>query len=389
MLKIAYIIPSPSAWIMTEIKSLIKKGCNPYVFIYDWTQEKRVEDDTPIVSVSFADHIFANLFFLLKLRVNYIKLANHTKSKMGLRLFFRMIYFAYFLKNNNIKHVHAHFAATATYMAKNISDLIGCSFSFTAHAYDIFKTDVDLLELEEYIGSASFVRTVSLYHKNYLESICVNITPPKIKVITYGVDCSKFKPIDLNIQQENGQITIVAVCNLVPKKGLCYLVDACGKLKLRGKKFICYIVGEGELRNDLEKQIVNLGLTDIVKLTGKISHNEVNDKVNKADIFVLPCVVTEDGDRDGIPNALIEAMATAKPVISTDVAGIPELIEDGKSGFVVPQKETESLCNAIETLAKNSLLRSEFGACGREKVYESFNIDKIADSVIALFKEQV
>ncbi len=388
-MKIAYIIPSPSAWIMTEIKALIKKGCNPFVFIYDWTQENKVEDSSPIVSASFIEHLFANLFFLFKLRFNYIKLAKRTRSKMGLMLFFRMIYFAYFLKSNRIDHIHAHFAATSTYMAKNISKLIGCSFSFTAHAYDIFKNDVDLFELEDNMRSASFVRTVSQYHKEYLERVIVDFGSPEIKVITYGVDCAKFKPLDSNIEQNNEQIVIVAVCNLVPKKGLCYLVEACAKLKLRGCNFICYIIGEGELRDDLKKQIINLKLSDVIELTGKIAHNEVNDKVNKADIFVLPCIVTDDGDRDGIPNALIEAMASAKPVISTDVAGIPELIENGKSGFVVPQKDAESLCNAIDTLAKNYTLRSEFGIYGRNKVYKLFNIDKIADSIIELLKKQV
>ena len=384
-MKIAYIVPGPATdWIMTEIKALMRKGLKPLICIYDWTQEEKTEDRASIVSATLLGYIRANILFFLKYRIGYLRLAWTAKSKMGWGLFFRMIYFAGFLERERIDHIHAHFAATPAYMAKVISELIGCSFSFTAHAYDIFMNDVDRDELCDKMLLASFVRTVSQYHKEFLKSICPDVEPSKIKVITYGVDCSDFHPMEI---ERSGRFVLLTVSDLVRKKGFSYLIQACGKLKSQIPDFLCYIVGDGPLRGDLEAQINRMGLSDTVQLIGWISHREVNAWFSRCDVFTLPCVVTKDGNRDGIPNVLIEAMAAGVPVISTDVAGIPELIEHQRTGLVVPQRDADALAKAVEILANDRAFRLALGRSGRKKVEEEFNIEKIADQLIRVFRE--
>jgi len=383
-LRIAYIIPNPAPWIMTEIKALMRKGVIPLICIYDWTQEKKMEGDFPIVSANFWDYVSANILFLFKHRLEYLRLARATKSKMGLRLFFRMIFFAQVLRKSKIDHIHAHFAASAAYMAKAIAELIGCSFSFTAHAYDIFKDDVDQDELCNKMLSAAFVRTVSQYHKKYLEGICPRIEPSKIRSITYGVDCSEFRPMGV---EKSDKLILLTACNLVPKKGLSYLIEACHRLRRKDVDFTCYVVGEGPLQSEIDRQINEMGLSGTVQMVGRVSHGELNSWLGRCHAFVLPCVVTEDDDRDGIPNVLIEAMAAGVPVISTDVAGIPELIEDKKTGLLVPQRDGDTLADAITTLALNDPLRLELAYRGKEKVKADFNIEKIADQLIELFRD--
>jgi glycosyltransferase involved in cell wall biosynthesis len=156
-------------------------------------------------------------------------------------------------------------------------------------------------------------------------------------------------------------------------------------LKQNGKRFTCRIVGFGPLEKQLEDLIGSLGLQDSVFLVGKMTQDKLIQEYRKADLFVLPCLVTDDGDRDGIPNVLVEAMAMRIPVVSTPISGIVELIDHMQNGVLAPEKDVESLRRAMEMLLENPGLRERLGGNARQKVMANFSLDRSTAKLRCLF----
>jgi glycosyltransferase involved in cell wall biosynthesis len=163
------------------------------------------------------------------------------------------------------------------------------------------------------------------------------------------------------------------VGQLKEKKGFQYLLQACMILKSKDYMFNCQIIGEGNLRQELERQIHELSLENLVTLRGALPHESVIQEYQHSTLFVLPCITGSDGDRDGIPNVILEAMAMQLPVISTHHSGIPEVIKSGVNGLLVPPADVQSLADAIAQLLDNPSLRTQLGRRGRQTVTEQFN----------------
>lgn len=281
------------------------------------------------------------------------------------------------------QHIHADFALNAATVAMVASRLTGRPFSFTAHAADIF---VDPILLREKIAAASFVVTISEYNRRYLVSLVGdNGVADKIHIVHYGLDIGQFTP-DPN-QKPNAIPVLLTVGRLVEKKGLRYLIKACHILAERGRDFKCYIVGQGPEEPMLRELIAQWGLAGQVHLLGAMPQERVREWLQRADIFVLPCVVANDGDQDGIPVVLLEAMAMKIPVVSTSLSGIPELVENGINGLLVPPADGVALAEAIDELLMNPGQRARMGVLGRDKVLEEFNIQGSAQRLLALFTE--
>jgi glycosyltransferase involved in cell wall biosynthesis len=173
---------------------------------------------------------------------------------------------------------------------------------------------------------------------------------------------------------------------LVGKKGHKYLIDACAQLADKGHKFHCSIVGNGPLHNTLQAHINECGLQDCVSLLGAKTQAEINNLYRDSDIFALPCVVTEQGDRDGMPNVLLEAMAMQLPVVTTPVTGIPELVVDGENGFLVSEQAVDALTRAIEQLINDKALRRVLGQHGRQTVLAGFDIHQTAAQLATILQ---
>ena len=274
------------------------------------------------------------------------------------------------LQRRKIQHLHAHFANVPTSVAELVERFSGITFSFTAHAKDIYLSRKD--ELARKIRAAEFVVTCTGYNQRYLQDIDAGPTP--IYLAYHGVDLSKFNNFD-RASQLAQPLLILSVGRFCEKKGFFYLIEACRLLKARGRAFLCSIVGWGPLRNDLERMIVELDLCDCVSLVSEMTQDQLIHVYLTAGMFVLPCILTDNGDRDGIPNVLIEAMAMQVPVISTEVSGIPELVEHNESGILVPEKNSAALADAIELLLSGPDLRSRFGEKGRAKVLNQFTLE--------------
>jgi len=270
-----------------------------------------------------------------------------------------------------VTHLHAHWATHPALAAYVVSLLTGLPYSFTAHADDIY---VERPMLKEKIRRAHFVITISEYNKRFLSELYGEAIGNKIAVVHCGVDSAIFTP-RVHTPSTN-LFTIACVARLEEKKGHIYLVDACGQLKAQGVSFQCILVGEGEERSRIEAQIKRLGLEDTVILLGQQPRSRVSELLAQADVMVLPSVTTAKGRQEGIPVALMEALATEVPVISTASSGIPELIEDGLTGLLVPERDICSLAMALARLQANPELGRKLGTAGRIKVQREFDLQR-------------
>ncbi len=221
------------------------------------------------------------------------------------------------------------------------------------------------------MSSASFVATCTSYNLAHLSTLVNGEVKHKIKCIYHGLDTTAY-PAVAEISSE--KLRLVAVGQLKEKKGFQYLLQACRQLKDQGYDFECTIIGEGPLHAVLDEQIQALDLKGMVSLCGALPHQEVIRKYQQAAIFVLPAVLGADGDRDGIPNVILEALAMELPVVSTAHSGIPEVIQDGVNGLLVPPTDVSALAQAIARLIEAPSLRSRFGSKGRQVVVEKFDL---------------
>jgi glycosyltransferase involved in cell wall biosynthesis len=263
--------------------------------------------------------------------------------------------------------IHAHFVDRAAIVALVAGRLLGRPYSVTAHANDIY---VDPVMLPEKITEARFVATCTEYNAVHLAGV-VPEAAARITCIRHGLDVGRYVPLAGNLPARR---SILAVGQLKEKKGFKYLIAACDELQKRGHEFSCDIIGEGPLRPELEAQIRELQLEDTVSLHGALDHQDVVDHYRTASLFALPCITALNGDRDGIPNVILEAMAMQLPVVSTRHSGIPESVEDGSSGLLVPQRDAMALADAIEALLVDIGTRRRMGRAGRDIVEGRFDV---------------
>jgi glycosyltransferase involved in cell wall biosynthesis len=276
-----------------------------------------------------------------------------------------------------IDHLHAHFVDRAALVALVAGRLLERSFSATAHANDIY---VDPVLLPEKIASAKFIATCTRHNGSHLRSAVNGGSEGRVRCIYHGVDLSEYAP---GPYAQRDRPLILSVGQLKHKKGFHHLLDACRILVERGLAFDCQIVGEGPLRGELTARIAELDLRSRVRLLGGLPHEAVVEKYRETAVFVLPCVTGPDGDRDGIPNVILEAMAMGLPVVSTRHSGIPEAVEDGRTGLLVPPGDPPAIATAIAQLLEDGSLRERLGSRGRVRVTEVFDIDVNARALLA------
>ncbi len=270
-----------------------------------------------------------------------------------------------------VKHIHAHFASSATNVARIASRLTGVPYTFTAHAKDIFHESVDPQDLSDKLKDAKLAFTVSDYNVNHFTRE-FSTQSHKVVRLYNGIHLDDF-PYDCPKRRSQ---TVVAVGRFVEKKGFDVLIDACRILQSKGTKFQCIMIGGGELEPELTDQIKQLGLEENVRIVGPQPQREVKRLVQSAALLAAPCIDGTDGNRDGLPTVLLEAMALGTPCISTDVTGIPEVVIHEHTGLLVKQRDTEALALGIQRLLDDAMLRSSLAQSARKLMERDFNINQ-------------
>ena len=227
--------------------------------------------------------------------------------------------------------------------------------------------------------------TVSDFNKAYLENLIGDL-PSDIRRLYNGVDLNRFR---VGNEEDRRPDLILGVGRLVEKKGFDVLIRACDLLVKWGVDFRCQIIGKGSERERLKALIAELGLDDRVALLGPRPQDEVAEAYRRAAIFALPCIVGSDGNRDGLPTVLLEAMASGLPAVSTSLTGVPEIIDDGINGLLVEPEDVEELARALAALLKDESLRREMGRAARRKVEEVFDVHKNVAQLRAWLAEPV
>lgn len=283
-------------------------------------------------------------------------------------------------RERGVTHLHAHFGNVATAVARLAGHFAALPYSFTAHARDIFHDKVVPAELERKLAEAQAVVTVSDYNLNFLNR---NYGPAAqtVRRIYNGLDLSRFN-YSVPTRRES---LIVSVGRLIDKKGFEDLIDACALLKARGREFVCRIIGSGPLEEELKARILRLGMERDVQMLGSLPQEEVVRQMQAAAAFAAPCVVGPDGDRDGLPTVLLEAMALGTPCVSTDVTGIPEILRDEATGLMVGQHDATALAGALDRLLEDAPLRQRLADGARRLMETQFDIHENTARMRKLF----
>lgn len=283
---------------------------------------------------------------------------------------FEAIWLAPHLKARGVRHVHAHFGGVAARTAWWLRELFGFSYSFTGHANDIFcATDFPVTN-EALVRGARFVVTETDYARRWMEEKYPHARGKVFRVFN-GIAMDGFPP-----RQPPGPLPrIVSVGRYVEKKGFGDLIEACRLLRERGVEFECDIIGGGPLEDALRAQIAAAQLGDRVQLLGPRSQNDVRKALAAAQVFVLACVPDSDGGSDNLPTVIMEAMATGMPVVSTRLAGVPEMITDGEEGSLTAPRDPVALAEVIEKFLRDPKFAQSCGQRGLISAAAKFSIE--------------
>ena len=295
-----------------------------------------------------------------------------------LRLY-QAVYVGLRLQELGVRHVHAHFAGMAARTAFWIHRFFPMTFSFTAHANDIFAPRHFEIGLDKLVDAARVIVTETDYAARFLRERFPQ-RADSVHRIYNGLDLAEFDRADFSSTPP----LIIAVGRLIAKKGFAELIRACVLLAERGKLFRCEIIGEGPLENELRAQIAQLNLQNRFVLSGAKPQREVRQHLAAASVFVLPSVLDPEGGMDNLPTVIMEAMATGLPVISTNIAGIPEMVVQNETGFLVQSADPIALAKAIEDVIDDRLLAQRLGEAGHQRAQELFSIEKNVRELCAL-----
>ncbi|UCC50646.1 MAG: glycosyltransferase [Anaerolineaceae bacterium] len=342
---------------------------------------------SPFLSISV---LAAQIYFFVRSPLRYLRALvkvvrfTHREPVVLLRAlmnFPKSVYFARQMHEFEVDHVHAHFITLAAISASVVSELLGVTYSVHAHAVGLFQRN--LQDVRRQLEDASRVITISTYHRAHIAELSSGITADEIDVVYCSLETERFRPNPrLN---GGGPIRLLSIGRLIEKKGFEYLIDACALLVGSGLEMRCRIAGAGPLQEALQARIDRHGLQGQVTLLGAVEQEHILELYRESDAFVLACVVGKDGNRDGLPVVLIEAMSCGLPVISTPVAGITDLIQPEETGILVEQRDSVALAEAMKELILDGNRRKQLGRRARQKVEADFQIQQNAARLATIF----
>ncbi|NPV76050.1 MAG: glycosyltransferase family 4 protein [Anaerolineae bacterium] len=399
--RVAYIMSRfphlPETFILREMIELRRRGWD--ITVYPLILQKQMVrhgDVESLLSVTkyipylSPKTIKANLRTLFKDPIKYVTTfllslyKNLPSPKFLLRalvLFPKSVALAESMQKDRIEHIHAHYATHPALAAWIINRFSGIPYSITAHAHDLY-VEQPMLDIK--VRDAAFVVTISEFNKNFICKTVGEWARAKIFVIHCGI-----RPEDYSAVKKSGnRFEIISIGSLQPYKGHYVLINACALLRDRGLEFSCKIIGGGELMEKLNQQISSLKLNGMVELLGPLPQETVATLLPGADCYVQPSVITSSGKMEGIPVALMEALACSLPVIATNISGVPELVKPGVTGILVEPGDEVSLANAIEKIYSDPENAKRMADAGRDLVLSDFTITTNIDKLSLLFAKE-
>jgi len=364
-------------FVYRESAEMVRQGMNPWL-----VSIRRPDDPGPLAAQMDADIFYLPEEKTLRQEVD----ARRTDGKLGWRVhkaiprhrgekdsqrMFEAVWLAPELKNRGIRHVHAHFGGMATRTAYWLKQLFGITYSFTGHANDIFCDTEYPVTNADLARDASFIVTETDYARRWMEDR-YPFTKGRVFRVFNGIDPAGFFP-----REPAGPVPrIISVGRYVEKKGFDILIDACAILKDRGIEFSCDLIGGGPLEDVLVRMTADRGVEKQVRILGPRSQDEVRKALAASQVFALACQPDAEGGSDNLPTVIAEAMFTGLPCISTDIAGVPEMIENEVNGLLVPPRNATALADGLERLIVDRELADRLSQAGLATAKEKFSIDQ-------------
>jgi len=310
----------------------------------------------------------------------------HKRARLaGLAHFFVACDWAAQVRADPPAYIHSQWIHSCGTVAMYGAWLLGVPYGFTGHAADLYR---DRCALNDKIDRASFIVCISEFHRDFF--IKEGADPSKLHVVYCGIDVEQFAPPEALVERDDEPLRIRSSGRLVDKKGFDDLIDACGILRDEGRAFECVIAGSGPLQDDLQRRIDALKLRDRVRLTGEaLKQEDITAFMHSGNVYCLPCKPAPDGDIDGLPQMLMEAMACGLPAISTNLVGIPDLIEHERTGLLVEHSRPREVADALKRLGDDRDLARRLAEGGRRFVLERFEIRTALQPLIDYYKSMV
>jgi glycosyltransferase involved in cell wall biosynthesis len=334
---------------------------------------------TYLIPVAWRVLIFSHLYFAAMhprtyfSTLRYLVTRPHPSLKARLKTILHFgegVYAAYLIRDRRFRELHAHFVDRAATIALVAGRLLDKPYSLSLHAgADIY---VDPVLLREKVVEARHVVSCTSHNVAHVAAIAGEDLSEKMSHINHGLDLSEYR----RESRLSGDVPyILAVGQLKGRKGLIPLIRACRRLKDENYRFRCRIVGGGPQFEELRHVVAQLGVGDRVTLCGALPHESVIEEYRRATIFVLPCIKTAEGDVDGFPNVVAEAMASRVPIVTSDLPAIRQVVKHRVNGLLVPPGDEEALAASMKDLLDQPALRERFGARGRQSVLGLFDIE--------------
>jgi glycosyltransferase involved in cell wall biosynthesis len=280
---------------------------------------------------------------------------------------------------DGVEHIHAHFAYIPADIAHVMSRLLDLPFSVSAHAWDIYTQPPSLVAKR--LRDATAIITCTEEGRHTVQRALPPDSRSRLETVRHGLHPSEFDP------DAGSDRVVLGIGRLIDKKGFDILLAACGALRKRGVEFEAAIIGDGPLKAKLETMASALQLRDVLTFTGELPWRAVRSYLRRGAVLVAPSVRAPDGDRDGLPNVVLEAMASGRPVITTRESAAPEIVVDGENGFLVDRTDAQGFADHIQRLLDDDSLRRTMGKAARRTVTERFDIEKTALEMVQIFRQ--
>ncbi len=390
--KIAYVMSRfphlPETFILREMNELERQGWQ--IALYPLVRQEQAvihEEAKPWLNrVRYEPFVSRRILTgngqaLLRQPATYLPLwakmthENRTNPNLLLRalaLFPKAVIAAADMQAAGITHIHAHYATHPALFAWLIHQLTDISYSVTVHAHDIF---VRTAMLETKLRAASFVAAISEFNRNYLAQTVGSWVRDMTYIVRCGITPAQYRSRP-RPRQPDEPLDIIHVGSLQPYKGQAYLIEACALLRAQGLPFRCRIIGGGEEHKRLQTLVEALNLRPQVQLLGPLPQEQVAALLPTANCYVQPSVVTPSGKMEGIPVALMEALACRLPVVATALSGVPELVQPGVTGLLVPPSDAAALGEALATVYTTPEASFARAAAGHALVLQQFHLQK-------------